>query len=70
MKSDSKFWDLKPFWCQPWSIVVFGITLIVFISIEFHNIILSLIISSFISIWWILFLVIVPLSYKSNSEKE
>ena len=32
MDSDSKknIWDLKPFWCQPWSIITFGALVLVF----------------------------------------
>ena len=70
MESESKFWDLKPFWCQPWSIIAFGILLITIFWIKFHNIIITSFIFSIVAIWWILFLLIVPLSYKRISEEK
>ena len=62
MDSNSKknFWDLKPNWCQPWSIISFGILVITFSWNLLHNLIISLVLGFFITLWWILFLVIVP----------
>ncbi len=62
----NKFWDLKPFWCQPWSIILFGIGLLVSIWILFHNLILTSLVSVFIIVWWVLFLIIAPGLYQNN----
>ena len=73
MESNSKksFWELKPFWCQPWSIIAFGILVLIFSWQLFNNIIISSFISFFIIIWWILFLIIAPKSYQGiHDEKE
>ena len=72
MDSNSKksFWDLKPYWCQPWSIITFGILVLTLSWKIFNNIIITSIIALFIITWWVLFLLIVPSSYKSISEKN
>mgnify|MGYP001404947936 CR=1 FL=1 len=62
--SKKKFWDLKPFWCQPWSIITFGI-LVLFSSWSFfNNIVITSILSFFIIVWWVIFLLIAPKSYE------
>ena len=72
MDSNSKkpFWDLKPYWCQPWSIISFGILVLIFSWLIFHNIIITSILAFFVFIWWVLFLIIVPSSYEAISEKN
>ena len=72
MDSNSKksFWDLKPYWCQPWSIITFGILVLTLSWKIFNNIIITSIIALFIITWWVLFLLIVPSSYKSISDKK
>ncbi len=72
MDSNSKknFWDLKPFWCQPWSIISFGI-LVLFLSwIFLNNIIFTSITAIIIIIWWILFLILVPNIYQSKLDEN
>ena len=68
--SKNKFWDLKPYWCQPWSIISFGIFVLTFSWILFNNLIISLIIGLIIIIWWILFLILAPNLYQRISDKE
>ena len=68
--SKNKFWDLKPYWCQPWSIISFGILVLSFSWILFNNLIISLIIGFIIIIWWILFLILAPNLYQGISDKE
>ena len=68
--SKKKFWDLKPYWCQPWSIIGFGI-LVLFLSWNFfHNLIISSILGFFIIIWWIIFLILAPNSYKDILDNK
>jgi hypothetical protein len=60
------FWQQKPRWCQPWSILltgVIGIGTIVWVDQHF-GLPLWLVIPPLIGIlgWWLLFLVIVPSS--------
>ncbi len=67
--SKNKFWDLKPFWCQPWSIITFGILVIIFSWLLFNNVIVTSIVFLFVSIWWMLFLILAPSSYEEISDK-
>ena len=63
------FWDSKPYWCQPWSIISFGVLVIIFSWKLFNNIIFTSVISGFVFVWWILFLIIAPNSYQVNNDK-
>ena len=71
MDSNSKknFWDIKPFWCQPWSIITFGILVILVSWKLFNNVIITSILFLFISVWWIVFLILAPNSYQVNNDK-
>ncbi|BAY32306.1 hypothetical protein NIES2107_41940 [Nostoc carneum NIES-2107] len=53
-------WNYKPWWCQPWSIVLTGITLISGSWLVFKTIWLTVIISIPILIWMGFFLLIWP----------
>ena len=64
------FWELKPFWCQPWTIISFGVLVIVLSFKVFTNIIITSILAFFIFVWWILFLILAPNSYKQSNDKE
>tara|TARA_Y100001968_G_scaffold285950_1_gene286288 strand:+ start:105 stop:323 length:219 start_codon:yes stop_codon:yes gene_type:complete len=68
--SEKKFWDLKPYWCKPWSIITFGILVLVFSWLIFNNIIITSITAFLIILWWVLFLIIAPSSYEVNSDKK
>ena len=68
--SKKKFWDLKPYWCQPWSIITFGILVLVFSWIIFNSIIITSILSFLIIAWWLIFLIVVPSSYEGISNKK
>ena len=65
-----KFWDSKPYWCQPWSIITFGILVLIFSWMIFKNIIITSIVGIFIIAWWVLFLLIVPSSNEAISEEK
>jgi hypothetical protein len=53
-------WQSKPWWCQPWTIILTGIVIITGSWLLFHKIWLSIIVSIPIVVWWIYFLVLVP----------
>ncbi|PSF37713.1 hypothetical protein C7H19_09180 [Aphanothece hegewaldii CCALA 016] len=53
-------WNYKPWWCQPWSILLTGITIIGGTWFLFHKIWLVLVISFPILVWWVYFLIIYP----------
>lgn len=53
-------WDHKPWWCQPWSIILTGITIISGSWWLLNNIFLTIILSILIFIWWFYFLYLYP----------
>jgi len=70
INSNKKYWDLKPYWCQPWSIISFGL-LVLFLSWKlFNNITISIIVGFFIIIWWTLFLILAPIFYQSTLDEQ
>ena len=69
-KKKNKFWYLKPFWCQPWSIITFGILVLIFSWILFNNVLITSILAFIIMNWWVLFLIIAPNSYELTSSKK
>ena len=64
------FWELKPYWCQPWSIISVGILVLIFSWKFFYNPIITFIVFLFIVSWWILFLILVPRSYQKIDNKN
>ena len=72
MESNSRksFWNLKPYWCQPWTIITFGILMIILSWTFFSNIIITSVVGFFIFAWWALFLILAPSSYQDLHEKQ
>ena len=68
--SEKSFWDSKPYWCQPWSIISFGILALIFCWILFNNIVITSILGLIIIIWWFLFLILAPNSYEVSNEEK
>jgi len=69
-KSDSNTFDLwqsKPWWCQPWTIILTGIIIIASSWLLFHKIWLTTIVAIPIFVWWIYFLILVPRLLKNNN---
>ena len=64
--SDYNYWDIKPWWCKPWTIILFGILIVTTSWYVFSNLILSICLSLVIIIWWILFLIIAPKLYQEE----
>ena len=63
------FWDSKPYWCQPWSIISFGVLVLISSFKLLNNIIITSILGFFILVWWIVFLIIAPKSHQVNNDK-
>ena len=68
--SNKSFWKLKPFWCQPWTIISFGILVLIFSWILLKNLIITSIVGFFIIIWWIVFLILAPNAYQVISDEK
>mgnify|MGYP001185649201 FL=1 len=69
-KSKKGYWDSKPYWCQPWSIISFGILVLIITWTLFHNFIITSILGFFIVLWWILFLILAPNLYEGIFDKK
>jgi hypothetical protein len=60
MEKSTNPWDYKPWWCQPWSILLTGILIITGSWTAIHNPWISGIISLPILLWMTYFLLIWP----------
>lgn len=56
-------WQMKPWWCQPWSIVLTGVAIPLGSWLLLHRLLVTLPISLVIVGWWALFLWMVPTQY-------
>ena len=56
-------WLAKPWWCQPWSILLTGVVVIAASWFVFGRIWLTALAGLGITVWWFLFLVLVPAAY-------
>lgn len=56
-------WQAKPWWCQPWSIVLTGLAIPTGSWIVLHQLWITLPVAGAIAVWWLLFLVLVPAQY-------
>ncbi len=64
------FWNEKPFWCQPWSILLTGLTLLIVNFLYFYYLWLKILVALFIFIWWWLFLIVAPTMYISPEVED
>ncbi|MGB7084824.1 MAG: DUF6737 family protein [Phormidesmis sp.] len=56
-------WQTKPWWCQPWSIVLTGLLIPTGSWLLLHRLWITLPMIGVIVVWWVLFLVLVPAQY-------
>ncbi len=63
-------WDHKPWWCQPWTILLTGSMMIGSSWLLFHRVWLSLLVSAPIVIWWIYFLILWPRLMREGMESQ
>lgn len=61
--SPGSVWDLKPWWCQPWSILLTGVAIIVGSWMLLQLWWLTAVVSVVIAAWWLLFLVLMPAAW-------
>ncbi|GBF81033.1 DUF6737 family protein [Aphanothece sacrum] len=63
-------WDYKPWWCQPWSILLTGIIIVSGGWFITRILLLTVILSVLIVVWWGYFLMIYPRLFKEYLEQE
>jgi hypothetical protein len=62
----TSLWDSKPWWCQPWTIVLSGLIAIAGSWGLLHQVWITVMMSIAIAAWWLLFLVLVPRAYQEG----
>ncbi|XP_006288757.2 uncharacterized protein LOC17883883 [Capsella rubella] len=56
-------WDTKPSWCQPWTIMLTGVSIVACSWLILHSIVVSSLAVGLIGAWWYIFLYSYPKSY-------
>lgn len=59
----TSMWQVKPWWCQPWSIVLTGLVVPTISWLLLHQLWITVPIAGIIVVWWVLFLGLVPAQY-------
>jgi len=68
--SELSYWEAKPFWCQPWSILLTGLLTIAFSTWWPRISWLSILLTILILLWWFLFLIIAPSIYNEQNNVQ
>jgi hypothetical protein len=53
-------WQSKPWWCQPWTIILTGVLIVSGSWLTLHILWITLPLAVLIGVWWLYFLVLVP----------
>lgn len=59
-------WTYKPWWCQPWSIVLTGLAIVAASWLILHRVWVSVLVAVPIGGWWVLFLVLWPRAMRES----
>ena len=65
---DLSIWSHKPWWCQPWSILLTGMAVVTISWLLFGRWWLSLVVAIGVLLWWGLFLVLVPAAWRQEAQ--
>jgi hypothetical protein len=60
-------WTAKPWWCQPWSILLTGILIIALSWYLLNQLLLTALVAVAVLAWWLFFLVLVPSAYRQGN---
>lgn len=67
----TNMWEYKPQWCQPWSILLTGSLIISAVNFVSHSSYLFTgLVAVPVLIWWYLFLILVPQSFRSYVQEQ
>lgn len=61
-------WSHKPWWCQPWTIVLSGVVAVAGSWLLLQRWWISVPLALAVLLWWGLFLVVVPAAYRSQAQ--
>ena len=66
----ASFWDEKPWWCQPWSILLTGVACVA-VSWWWPSLLwFTVLIAIGVIGWWGLFLVLAPAIYRQQIQQQ
>ncbi len=68
--STTNIWKYKPWWCQPWTILLTGTIIISGSWLLFQKVWLTATISFLILTWWFYFLIFIPYLFKEQSLNQ
>jgi hypothetical protein len=69
MEADQpSIWKAKPWWCQPWTIVLTGVVMIGCSWVIVQRWWVTTAVSLMVLVWWVLFLGLVPAAYRRDCE--
>ena len=63
-------WALKPWWCQPWSILLTGVVAVATSWWWLQRWWITGPVALVVLLWWLLFLVLVPASYLAQQGQQ
>jgi membrane protein YdbS with pleckstrin-like domain len=63
-------WQSKPWWCQPWTIILTGVVIVVGSWLVLHTWWLTIPLGILIGVWWLYFLVLVPQMLRQMTEEQ
>jgi hypothetical protein len=64
----ANLWAHKPWWCQPWSILLTGVVAIAGSWLVLARLWITLPCAALVLLWWWLFLVLVPAAYRAEAS--
>jgi heme/copper-type cytochrome/quinol oxidase subunit 2 len=70
MATPPSIWTLKPWWCQPWSILTTGAVAPLASWWLLHRWWITAAVVAGVLVWWWLFLVLVPASYSRWKQEQ
>jgi len=65
---DLSIWSRKPWWCQPWSILITGVAVVTISWLLFGRWWLSVVVAIAVLLWWGVFLVLVPAAWRQEAQ--
>ena len=63
-------WALKPWWCQPWSILLTGVGAVATSWLWLQRWWITGPVALVVLLWWLLFLLLVPASYRAQQQES
>lgn len=63
-------WNYKPWWCQPWSILLTGVVVMTGSWLVFKSLWLTIPLSLLIFVWWSYFLILWPQLIRESLKSD